>query len=296
MIQCVRYGSCKRSIGGCNRSFPCSLSRSCSRTGGTISTQPMWRTGCLSWRVASLCRAAPTHAGSAGCRMQRNSLPHMLTSGLSLQLSGAGEPAQSRRWRGTRTTWVLSERAPFDPITGWTLQHFPECERLVGGSHPRTRVCGLPSGSACAASTRSISSWRTAAAQAWSRRSRSHAPSRGGLRASLQERDAAYVHPSWTGPSWRPSRDGHGQRRTGSLPQAARCGGQVTCLGRLRLMAALLSMIYGSARQLAHRAHEVFLGWLRVDRGGVDVHVPGEALDQADVARLAIEIRTRGVA
>jgi hypothetical protein len=115
MIQCVRHGSCKGAIGRFNRSFPCSLSRSCSRTGGTISTRPMWRTGCLSWHVASLCRGAPTHAGSAGWRMQRLSLSHMLTSGLSLQLSGAGEPAKSRRWRGTRTTWVLSERAPFDP-------------------------------------------------------------------------------------------------------------------------------------------------------------------------------------
>ena len=63
-----------------------------------------------------------------------------------------------------------------------------------------------------------------------------------------------------------------------------------------RLMAAALpSMIYGSAGQLAHRAHEVFLRGLRVDGGGVDVHVPGEALDQPDVARLAIEIRTRGM-
>jgi hypothetical protein len=60
--------------------------------------------------------------------------------------------------------------------------------------------------------------------------------------------------------------------------------------------AALPCMIYGSAGQLAHRAHEVFRGGLGVNGGGVDVHVTGEALDQADVARLAIEIRAGRVA
>ena len=53
---------------------------------------------------------------------------------------------------------------------------------------------------------------------------------------------------------------------------------------------AWLRSIYRSAGQLAHCAHEVFLGGLRVDGRGVDVHVAREALDQADVARLAIEI------
>jgi hypothetical protein len=55
---------------------------------------------------------------------------------------------------------ALGERAASEPITGWTLQYFPKCVRLVGGSHLRTRMCGLPPGSACASSTRSSSSWR----------------------------------------------------------------------------------------------------------------------------------------
>jgi hypothetical protein len=160
MIQCVRHGSCKRSIGRCNRSFPCSLSRSCSRTGGTISTRPMWRTGCLSWHVASLCRAAPTHAGSAGCRMERNSLSHVLTSGLSLQLSGAGEPAKSRRWRWNANDMGAQRARALRPHHRLDAPVLPGMRAPRRGSHPRTRVCGLPPGSACAALRTSSFSWR----------------------------------------------------------------------------------------------------------------------------------------
>jgi hypothetical protein len=159
MIQCVRHGSCKRSIGRCNCSFPCSLSRSCSRTSGTMSTRPMRRTGCLSWHVAGLCRAAPTHAGSAGCRMQRLSLSHMLTSGLSLQLSGAGEPRNlgagvEREGHGARRA------RPPNPSPAGRSSTSRNAVALVAAPIEDARVRAFHPGSACAASRTSSFSLR----------------------------------------------------------------------------------------------------------------------------------------
>ena len=55
-----------------------------------------------------------------------------------------------------------------------------------------------------------------------------HAPSRGGLRTSLQERGAAYVSSVVDRFIVAQSGMAMGSGVTGSFPQAAQCGGQVT--------------------------------------------------------------------